>query len=184
MAGLQLVRAAGTSVDFLGTVGSDEKAAIVKAAGATAVYNRRADGGWLAGVRADGVEGAVDAVVDCVAGAYVAENLAVVGVDATIVQLAFLGGRQMTDVNLGPALVKRVNWRFTTLRARPLHYKRALVADFGRFFATHTSSLRPHVHHVFDDGDAGVDQLAAAHDMVAKDENVGKVVVRIANEQQ
>ncbi len=82
VASVQLARAAGARV--LVTVGSAAKLELAQSLGASGGALRH-DGPWLEAVRAAAPGGKVDAVLDCVAGAYAEQNVEALGVDGRLV---------------------------------------------------------------------------------------------------
>lgn len=132
----------------------------------------RSPADWSAALRA-AIPAGVDTVLDVVGGDEVNRNLAVVRPQGTIVQVGLMGGGQ-TSVNLGLLLVKRVQWIGTTLRARPIEQKAALVQRFiaemlPRF---DDGSLRPVI-----DSRYAVADIADAHRHMEANANVGKILV-------
>ena len=96
--------------------------------------------------------------------------------DVHAVWCVYSGGASVDGDLLGRVLRKRIKMMGTTLRARPLEYKAALVKAFE------TNAL-PH----FDTGKfkAVVDtsyplaQAAGAHEYMEANKNVGKIILRI-----
>jgi tumor protein p53-inducible protein 3 len=183
-AATQLAAAAGARV--VATAGAAEKLERAKALGAAAAVNRRADGGrWmdavLAALEGRG-SGAVDLVLDCVGGSYADQNAAVLATDGRWVLYGFLGGATLPDAMTPPLLAtllrKRARIEGTTLRARPLAYKRELVARFAEVAMPllRSQAARPVVHTVLT---GGLADAREAHGIMERNENNGKIVLQI-----
>jgi len=113
-------------------------------------------------------------VIDLVGGDYVAESLRCVATGARLVLLATVGGSTAT-LPLGLALSRRVTIKGTVLRSRALEEKIALARGFARAvlpgFAR--GALRPVVDAVLP-----MTEVREAHRRMARDETVGKIVLR------
>ena len=96
-------------------------------------------------------------------------------IDGTIVQVGLMGGGKV-DVDLGLLLTRRITWRGTTLRSRPLERKIALSQRFAAEMLSHLAAgrIRPVVDCVFP-----LAQIADAHRRMAANANAGKIVVQI-----
>jgi putative PIG3 family NAD(P)H quinone oxidoreductase len=116
-----------------------------------------------------------DVVLDVIGGDYVARNVAAAAVGATIVQVGVMGGGK-AEVPVGAMLPKRVALVGTVLRARPIEEKIAVTRRCAH-------DLLP----LFDSGvlRAVVDrrmslwEVAEAHEHVAANANVGKVILEV-----
>ena len=119
--------------------------------------------------------GGVDTILDVVGGDEANRNLASIKPEGTIVQVGLMGGGQ-TSVNLGLLLVKRVHWIGTTLRARPIEQKAALVqrfiAELLPRFADGT--LQPVIDSRF-----ALADIADAHRHMEANANIGKILVDV-----
>ena len=117
----------------------------------------------------------VDVVLDVVAGDYVAQNLRAVRVGGTIVQVGVMGSATAT-VPVGLLLSRRVHWVGTVLRGRPVEEKIAVSRrcehDLVPLFES--GALRPVIDRRFP-----LDDVAAAHEYVASNANVGKVLLTL-----
>jgi NADPH:quinone reductase-like Zn-dependent oxidoreductase len=91
----------------------------------------------------------------------------------TIVQVGLMGGGKV-EVNVGLLLMKRARWIGTTLRGRPLEEKASICRRFAEeVLPLFTSGqLRPVVDTRF-----ALDQVAAAHERMEADANVGKILL-------
>ncbi len=117
----------------------------------------------------------VDVVLDVVGGDYVDRNVAALRVGGTIVLVGVMGGGR-TEVNVGALLPKRATLVGTVLRARPLEEKIAISRRFAaEVLALFDAGLvRPVIDSRFP-----LEQIAAAHDRMESNANVGKIVVDV-----
>ncbi len=118
----------------------------------------------------------VDVVLDVIGGDYVERNVASLAVKGRIIQVGVMAGKPV-PFNVGALLAKRATITGTVLRARPLEEKIAISQRFASemlpLFAA--GRLRPVIDSVY-----GFDDIAAAHEHMAANANVGKIVVRVA----
>ncbi len=126
-------------------------------------------------IRAAAGNGGVDLVVDLLGAAFWRLNVEVAARGGRIVLVGTLGGARV-NADLGALMHKRITVIGTVLRARPVEEKMALVQDFARRMLPllAVGRLRPVVDRVIPLEDA-----AAAHDVLERNENFGKVVLRV-----
>lgn len=170
-AAVQLAHAVGARVVVTCSAG---KVAACRALGADVVVDYGSDDFAEAALAAtDGV--GVDVVLDVVGGGYVARNLRCTRVGGRILQVGVMGGGN-ADVPVGELLRKRIAWIGTVLRARPIEEKiavsRRCAHDLVPLFEAGT--LRPVI-----DSRYPLDRVAEAHEHVAANANVGKVLLEI-----
>jgi len=169
-AAIQMAKAAGATV--IVTAGSDEKCRRCLELGADRAVDYRA-GDFVAAAReATGGRG-VDVVLDPIGGPYLERNLAALATGGRLVVIATMGGSR-AEIDLAALLRRRLAVVGTTLRARPLDEKAALVADFaGRFLPLLADgTLRPVIDRVLP-----ITEVAEAHRVVTASEHFGKVVL-------
>lgn len=171
-AAVQICRAYGHH-SFI-TCGSADKIARAVALGADGGANRHEES-WLEAARAWRPDG-VDLIIDPVGANYLADNLHALAVDGTLVHIGLLSGRA-AELNLGAVLIKRLQLRGSTLRARPIAYKARLMAAletelWPRFS---TGELRPVLH-----ASMPVQQAAEAHALLKSNTTVGALVLAVA----
>jgi len=169
-AAIQLCKAFG-SPSFV-TAGSEEKVAFCRNLGATAGFNRH-DGSFLQAAKAfSGTVGA-DVVLDPVGGAYLEDNLNVLGLYGRLVLIGLMGGSNR-EINLGQLMVKRLRVIGSTLRARSLMEKAAIIKDLQEqvWPKIAEGEIRPVIDKVFP-----MQAAAEAQDWVATDQTIGKVVL-------
>jgi len=119
--------------------------------------------------------GGADVVLDVVGGEYLARNVEALRVGGRIVQVGVMGGGSAT-FPLGALLPKRAAIVGTVLRARPLEEKVALTQRFEREVLPLLAdgTMRPVI-----DSRYPLDDVAAAHERMASNANVGKIVLDV-----
>jgi NADPH:quinone reductase-like Zn-dependent oxidoreductase len=169
-AAIQLCKAFG-SPSFV-TAGSEEKLAFCRSLGATDGFNRH-DGSFLQAAKAFSGAVGVDVVLDPVGGAYLEDNLNVLGLYGRLVLIGLMGGSNR-EINLGQLMVKRLRVIGSTLRARSLIEKAAIIKDLQEQVWPKISEgeIRPVIDKVFP-----MQAAAEAQDWVATDQTIGKVVL-------
>jgi len=133
-------------------------------------------------------DGGADIVLDCVGASHWHRNLNAIALDGRLVSYGFLSGAkvQPLDANdptfsLVPILKKRISIIGTTLRKRSNEYKARLVADFKEKIVEPliaTEKIAPIISKVFPMAEA-----QKAHEFVAANKNIGKVVLTWNKEQ-
>ena len=118
---IQLASALGSTV-FV-TAGSTEKCDACEALGAARAFNYR-EVDFVEAVRS--VAGGVDVVLDMVGGPYLDSNLSLLNLDGRLVIIALMGGAR-AEINLATLMRRRLIVTGTTLRARTIAQKGAVV---------------------------------------------------------
>lgn len=176
LAATQLAVRAGLHV--FGTGGEATKRELCLALGGTAAFDYREEGSFTDGVlRATGGKG-VDVILDCVGGAHVAANSAVLAEGARWVCYGLLGGAKVPGDAplLASLLARRASLLTSTLRGRDLDYKRALTHEFAQhalpLFATGQ-------YKVVVDSTFPLEEAQLAHERMERNQNVGKIVLLV-----
>jgi putative PIG3 family NAD(P)H quinone oxidoreductase len=171
---VQLCVAAGVQ-NIIATCSSG-KIQQVKDLGATLVIDRQTD--WAKTIT-DTV-GGVDFILDPVGKDYFEKNITLMNPDAQFVGIASMSGAQ-SNIDLGVLLRKRLTVQYSTLRARSAEYKTDLVSELVKW----TDNLK-----MFQDGRLkpvlsetyNLEDVAKAHDFMESNGNVGKIILRVAEE--
>jgi putative PIG3 family NAD(P)H quinone oxidoreductase len=118
----------------------------------------------------------VDVILDVIGGDYVERNVASLAVKGHIIQVGVMAGKPM-PFNVGLLLGKRASITGTVLRARPLEEKIAISQRFASEILPlfDSGTLKP----VIDSAYAFAD-IAKAHEYMASNANVGKIVISIS----
>jgi NADPH2:quinone reductase len=171
-AAIQLAKSAGAKVVV--TVGSEDKKVFCEQLGADLAINYREQD--FVSVIKEHVKGGVNLVIDCVAGDYINRDINCLEMDGKIVVLAIMGGRFVESFDMAKMMGKRVTIQASTLRNRTDEYKSDLIGQLqARFGAALASGeIKPIIDSVFDWQD-----VAAAHQYIEDNKNMGKVVLRV-----
>lgn len=172
-AAITLVKAAGGRIVV--TAGSEEKCRRCLDLGADVALDYRS-GDFAAEARAASGGGGMDVVLDHIGGPYLEANLRALAVGGRLVLIGLMGGAK-AEINLAALLARRLQVIGSTLRARPVAEKAALVEAFRARFGPDLASgrIRPVLDRVLP-----LEQVAEAHRIVKASEHFGKVVLRVA----
>ncbi|MCX6515185.1 MAG: NAD(P)H-quinone oxidoreductase [Actinobacteria bacterium] len=118
----------------------------------------------------------VDVILDVIGGDYVERDVASLAVKGHIIQVGVMAGKPV-PFNVGLLLGKRASITGTVLRARPLEEKIAISQRFGAEMLPLFDS--GHLKPVIDSTYAFAD-IASAHEYMATNGNVGKIVITVA----
>jgi len=118
----------------------------------------------------------VDVILDVIGGDYVERNIASLAVKGHIIQVGVMAGKPV-PLNIGLLLGKRASITGTVLRARPLEEKIAISQQFASEMLPmfSTGQLKPVIDSVYAFSD-----IASAHEYMASNGNVGKIVITVA----
>jgi len=166
---IQLAKQVGARVTC--TVGSEDKAAFCRDLGADLAVNYR-EQDFVDEVRRFAGAGA-DVILDNMGAAYLGRNVDLLAHEGRLLVIGLQGGAK-AELDLRALLSKRGAVIATTLRSRPLDDKAAIIASVREnvWALIEDGSVRPVIHATF-----GIDDVVAAHEMVANGAHIGKVVV-------
>ncbi len=119
----------------------------------------------------------INVIMDFVGAPYFQRNLQSLAMDGRLVMQGFLGGTQLSAVDLSAILKKRLTIMGSTLRSRPLHYRAKLIQDFEMQCWQKFCNLdiKPVIDRVFE-----WEQVVEAHQYMESNQNKGKIILRIA----
>ena len=169
---IQLAREVGAHVAV--TAGSADKLERCRALGASLLVNYR-EQDFVDAVRtATGGHGA-DVVLDNMGAKYLSRNVDVLAANGRLVVIGLQGGTR-AELDLGALLRKRAAVIATSLRARPLAEKAAIVAAVREHVwpLVESGAVHPVVHATLPLADAG-----RAHQVLADSQHVGKVLLAV-----
>jgi putative PIG3 family NAD(P)H quinone oxidoreductase len=171
-ASIQLVKAAGACV--LITAGSEDKCARCLELGADVAIDYRKEN-FAERVREETSGRGVDVVLDSIGAQYFEGNLASLAMGGRLVLIGLMGGSKV-EANLAVLLAKRLHVIGSTLRARPVEEKAAIVAAFERRFGAELAAgrVRPIVDRVLP-----LEDVAEAHRSMKASEHFGKIVLKV-----
>jgi putative PIG3 family NAD(P)H quinone oxidoreductase len=167
---IQLARLAGARVAV--TAGSAAKLDVCRTLGAEILINYRTDDFAAALLEATDGHGA-DVILDIVGGAYLARNITALATNGRIMVIADQGGQE-ARFTMGHLMAKRGRVWATTLRARPIEEKAAIMQAVRTDAWPWVSSgaFRPVIDGRFSFADA-----ADAHRRMESSEHVGKILL-------
>ncbi|KAL6230013.1 hypothetical protein BDW75DRAFT_223752 [Aspergillus navahoensis] len=175
IAGIQLARAAGASAIYV-TAGSDEKISFcVDKLGATAGFNYRTQN-WAEELSKATNGRGVDIIVDYIGAGYFQDNLKSAALDGRIVNLAFLGGIKVENVDISYFLRKRVRYEGSTLRSRDEEYQRKLR---DMVVENALDKLRSREFKVFIERVFKFEDVVEAHKLMESNQTKGKIICTI-----
>lgn len=168
IAAIQLANHFGARV--VTTVSSDEKAAAVRSLGADVVVNRHT-GDLAAALDAN----PPDITLDCVGGAALGRLFEKAAIGGRWILVATLGG-ETAEIPLRAVLKRGLRLIGSTLRSRPTEMKIRILRDLEQHIwpAIAAGEIRTLIHKTFPIADA-----EAAHAILQRNENIGKVVLQI-----
>jgi NADPH:quinone reductase-like Zn-dependent oxidoreductase len=170
---IQLAKAA--SATCIVTAGSDEKCRRCVELGADHAVNYRTGDFAAEALEKTGGRG-VDVVLDSIGAPYLGSNLKSLAVGGRLVLIGLMGGAR-GEINLASLLTRRLQVIGSTLRARPVTEKAAIVTGFLDRFGADLASGRigPVVDRV-----VPLEQVADAHRAMKASEHFGKIVLQVA----
>ena len=172
VAAVQIAKAMGAT-QVIGTAGSEDKLDQSAALGLDVGVNyREQDFAEEVLEATDGV--GVDVVLDVIGAAYWEQNLRSLARQGRMVEVGLMGGAVGENLSLGPLLMKRLQVRGTTLRARPLEQKAAATRAFEKSVLPHiaTGRIKVVVDSVYP-----LREAAAAQAYMEANANFGKIVL-------
>jgi putative PIG3 family NAD(P)H quinone oxidoreductase len=171
-AAIRMLKAAGAR--SVVTAGSEEKCRRCLELGADRAVNYR-EGDFVAAARELTGGAGVDVVLDSIGGPYLERNLQSLAVGGRLVEIGLMGGAK-AELNLGLVVAKRLQILGSTLRARPVAEKAAIVAGFRARFgaALEAGALDPAVDRVLP-----LEQAPEAHRAMKASEHFGKIVLSV-----
>lgn len=168
MAAIQVVKALGGTV--MTTVSTEEKARFVRELGAQFVVNRTTDD-LLAAMD----EHPVDIALDCIAGPELGRCIEKMAVGGRWIVIATLGG-PVTELDVNRFFRQGIRLIGSTLRSRTPEMKAEILAGIERALwdAFSSGSIRPIIHATLP-----ITEAEAAHAILQRRENLGKVVLTV-----
>jgi putative PIG3 family NAD(P)H quinone oxidoreductase len=169
---IQIAIALGSPV--IATAGSEKKTAFIQSLGATAV-NYRTEDFVEAVARFSGGSG-VDVVLDMVGGDYIARDVKALAMNGRIMSIANQS-TQPSTIDINALMARRGRIWATTLRARPLAERVAIIASMRATVWPLIAAgvVRPVIDSVFSPDDA-----AAAHERMESSQHMGKILLRFS----
>ncbi|MCX5606909.1 NAD(P)H-quinone oxidoreductase [Streptomyces sp. NBC_00047] len=169
---IQLAKAVGATVAV--TAGGPEKLARCKELGADILIDYR-EQDFVAELRAATGGAGADVILDIMGAKYLSRNVEALAVNGRLAIIGLQGGVK-AELNLGALLSKRAAITATSLRARPLEEKAAIVAAVREHVWPLVSAGRVHpvVHATFP-----IAEAAEAHRVMESGSHVGKLLLTV-----
>jgi putative PIG3 family NAD(P)H quinone oxidoreductase len=165
---IQLGKAFGARVVV--TVGSAEKAEFCRELGADLVINYR-EQDFAEVMKEQGVQ--ADVILDIIGAKYLDANVSVLATAGRLVVIGMQGGAK-GELNLGALLAKRAAVMATSLRARPVGEKSAIVAAMVAqvWPLIADGTVRPIIHATYP-----LDDVRQAHQVMEDSSHTGKILL-------
>lgn len=173
-AAIQLCRAFGNP-SFV-TAGSIEKIDTCIELGADDGVNRH-DGSFFEKAAKFAGDRGIGVILDPVGGTYLESNLKLLGMNGRLVLIGLMGGNK-AEIDLAQLMIKRACVIGSTLRARPNDEKAAVMQQLEEkvWPRIESGEIRPILDSTF-----AIEDIEAAHDLVASDKTIGKVVLTVSH---
>ena len=171
-AAIQLCRSFGSPC-FI-TAGNDAKIDTCIELGADSGFNRH-QGSFLEKAQEFAGEGGIGVILDPVGGAYLEDNLKLLGMNGRLVLIGLMGGNK-TEIDLAVLMMKRLRIIGSTLRTRPVTEKAKVMNQLYEkvWPKIESGEIKPVVDSVFP-----IEQVEEAHKLVKTDTTIGKVVLSV-----
>jgi putative PIG3 family NAD(P)H quinone oxidoreductase len=169
---IQLAKALGARV--LTTAGSQEKLDRCREFGADVAISYR-DEDFVEVVREETDGAGADVILDNMGAKYLDRNLSALATNGRLAIIGMQGGVK-AELNIGKLLTRRGAITATSLRARPVAEKAAIIAGVREHVwpLVRDGHVRPVVH-----AKVPLDDVREAHRLVEESENVGKVLLTV-----
>ncbi|HSA51307.1 MAG TPA: NAD(P)H-quinone oxidoreductase [Yinghuangia sp.] len=169
---IQLARAVGAKI--FTTAGSAEKLDRCRALGADVAIDYRNED-FVARIAEETGGAGVDVILDNMGAKYLARNVDALAVNGRLVVIGLQGGRK-AEIDLNKLLTKRAALAATSLRARPLAEKTAIVAAVREHVwpLIAADRVRPVV-----DRKLPITEAVEAHRLVESSAHIGKVILTV-----
>jgi len=156
------------------TAGSDEKCAACIKLGADVAINYKTHD-FVEEVKTATNGKGVDVILDMVTGTYLQREIDCLADDGRIVVIAIMGGSK-SEINTGQILRRRLTVTGSTLRPRPVAFKRQIAKELYEqvWPLLNSGKLKPVIYKTF-----SLEQAADAHRLMESSEHVGKIILTV-----
>ena len=170
---IQLAHEFGATV--YATAGSPEKCLACLRLGAAAAIDYRAQDFVEEMKRLTDGRG-VDVILDMVGGDYIPRNIRCLALDGRLVQIAFLHGSKVAEMDFLPVMTRRLTITGSTMRPRTTAQKGAIAEALRRHVwpVLEAGRCGPVIHTVFPLAEA-----AEAHRLIESSQHIGKIVLLV-----
>lgn len=178
-AAIQLASRKITDAKIIATAGKQHKLEMAKALGADLTINYKEEDFDEKVLEFTDGRGA-DVILDFIGASYWDKNLRSAAIDGRWVMIGTLGGSEVDNFSIGSLMSKRLSLKATLLTPRSDEYKAELSQEFAKrimpFFEE--DIIQPIIHSVLT-----FEDLPEAHRQMAADENTGKIVIDVADDE-
>jgi NADPH2:quinone reductase len=170
---IQMATALGHRV--FATAGTDDKCRACESLGAERGINYRSEDFVEVVKSLTGGKGA-NVILDMVAGPYVNRELQCLSDDGRLVIIALLGGAS-GEINFGEVLRRRLVITGSTLRPRPITFKRHIAQQLHTqvWPLLESGKIKPVIYQTF-----SLEQAADAHALMETSTHIGKIMLQVA----
>ncbi len=169
---IQLAKAFGAKV--IATAGTDEKCEACLKLGADVAINYRTEDFVEKAKEATGKAG-VDVILDMVGGDYIAKNIACLGDDGRMVNIAYQKGPK-AEINFLRVMLKRLTITGSTLRIRPTEVKGKIARGLEEYVIPMLADGRVKI---VMDSTYPLREAAKAHARMDEGAHIGKIVLTV-----
>jgi NADPH2:quinone reductase len=157
------------------TAGTDDKCRACESLGAERGINYRSEDFVEVVKSLTGGKGA-NVILDMVAGPYVNRELQCLADDGRLVIIALLGGAS-GEINFGEVLRRRLVITGSTLRPRPVTFKRHIAQQLRTqvWPLLESGKIKPVIYQTF-----SLEQAADAHALMETSTHIGKIMLQVA----
>jgi NADPH:quinone reductase len=172
---IQIATALGHTV--FATAGSDEKCRACEKLGAARGINYKSED-FVEVINTLTTGRGVNVVLDMVAGDYVNRELSCLAEDGRLVVIGLMGSAKAT-LDMGMILRKRLTVTGSTLRARPVEFKRAIAQQLRQKIwpLLEQGKIKPVIFQTFP-----FEQAAQAHALMESSAHIGKIVLAMKHD--
>lgn len=169
---IQLAKAFGANV--VATAGSDEKCDACRSLGADLAINYRSED-FVEAVKRHVGKGGIDVILDMVGGDYIAKNLACLGDDGRLVNIAYQKGSK-AEIDFLRVMLKRLTITGSTLRIRPTQVKGHIARALEEYVLPMLADGRIKV---VMDSTYPLREVREAHTRMDAGTHIGKIVLTV-----
>lgn len=116
----------------------------------------------------------VDVILDMVGGSYIPKNISILAMEGRLVQIAFLGGAKVSELDYTPVMVRRLTLTGSTLRPRSVALKAAIADELRQrvWPLLDKGAVKPIIHASFP-----LEEARRAHELMESSAHLGKIML-------
>jgi putative PIG3 family NAD(P)H quinone oxidoreductase len=161
-------------IEAFATAGSEEKCAVIRELGATAINYREQD--FAQAILEQTAGQGMNVVLDIMGGSYLNNNVKALALEGRLVMLGFLGGAVAKDIDLLAIMAKRASVTGSLLRSRTREEKAEIAQQLREHVWPVLAAGRclPMIDEVYP-----LTEAAQAHARMEGGDHIGKIVLRV-----